>query len=159
PPRSYRRRSRRDLSRLAPRASQAASGSEHRAAGLMRPIAPALALTLGVLGCRGPATPVRTDAPRAPLLAVAAPTGPVAPTRADVRERDGPLGEALERLRRRAGWNLVVEPAAAQRRVSLRVFDLPWRDALDLLLERTGCEVAPAGERTLFVSYAPRVTI
>lgn len=120
-----------------------------------------LALTLALVtpGCAGPAP---RPTPREP----ARPERPVAParpteraTRVDVLEADAPLADALERLGRRVGWNLVCEPAAAERRVSLRVFDLPWRDALDLLLERAGCEVAPAGERTLFVTYPPRVTI
>lgn len=50
------------------------------------------------------------------------------------------------------------DPGAAGRRVSLRGFDLPWREALDLLLERAGCEAEPAGQRTLQVHHPPRVT-
>lgn len=121
----------------------------------------ALALALITLGCAGPAArpfPAR-------VLAGSRAAGPPATcrtqpaTRVDVLEAEAPLGEALERLGRRVGWNLVCEPAAARRPASLRVFDLPWREALGLLLERTGCEAEAAGERTLYVTYPPRVTI
>lgn len=120
----------------------------------------ALALALVTLGCTaGPAArPALERALPAPPRPAPARSAERA-TRVDVLEAEAPLGEALERLGRRVGWNLVAEPSAARRPVSLRVFDLPWRDALDLLLERTGCEVAPAGDRTLYVTYPPRVTI
>ncbi|MCO5167764.1 MAG: hypothetical protein M9894_15560 [Planctomycetes bacterium] len=77
----------------------------------------------------------------------------------DVVADDAPLAEVLGRLGRRVAWNLVCEPAAADVRVSLRVFDLPWRDALDLVLTRARAEATPAGERTLYVTCPPRVTL
>ncbi len=132
----------------------------------MRPLPLLVALTLPVLGCQAPpraeqglalvppAVGARADDDRRRLDLRARPV-----TRVDVLEQGARLGDALERLGRRVGWNLVCEPEAAARPVTLRVFDLPWRDALGLLLERADCEVAPAGERTLYVSDPPRVTI
>jgi hypothetical protein len=118
-------------------------------------------LTLPVLGCQALPGPERAQAvlPRQPSAGAGRLASSQPATRVDVLERGARLDDALERLGRHVGWNLVCEPEAAARAVTLRVFDLPWREALELLLERAGCEVAPAGERTLYVTYPPRVTI
>ncbi|MBX3468588.1 MAG: hypothetical protein KF878_17075 [Planctomycetes bacterium] len=124
-----------------------------------------LALWLVVAGgcCAGPPAappgpPAGAPAARA-APAVGDHVGDHVVVRVDVVADDRPLPEVLARLGQQVGWNLVCEPAAADVRVSLRVFDLPWRDALDLVLARARAEAAPAGERTLYVTCPPLVTL
>lgn len=79
--------------------------------------------------------------------------------RVDVVAEGAPLGDVLDRIGRQVGWNLVCEPQAGRLPVTIRLFDLPWRDALELLLARGRCEATPAGENTLYVTEPVRITI
>jgi type II secretory pathway component HofQ len=126
---------------------------------------PALvASALLVAGCSSPGAAVARSEPEARVSARAPITSPSEAqarrtSRVDVVAEDAPLREVLDRIGRQVGWNLVCEPKAGDLPVTIRLFDLPWRDALELLLARQRCEAAPAGESTLYVTEPVRVTI
>lgn len=123
-----------------------------------------VASALLVAGCSSPGAAVARPEPLAPAPA-RAPLTPPSETevrrtsRIDVVAHDAPLREVLARMGRQVGWNLVCEPQAGDLPVTIRLFDLPWRDALALLLARQRCEAAPAGENTLYVTEPVRVTL
>jgi type II secretory pathway component GspD/PulD (secretin) len=53
--------------------------------------------------------------------------------------QDAPLGQVVEeRLQPRTRVNIIVSPDAAEQRVTLRVVDLHWSQALDAMVERIG---------------------
>jgi hypothetical protein len=122
----------------------------------------AFAFALLVTGCvSGPPPPPRAGRPtvRAPSAAPipspsSRPRGEV-----DVVVDDAPLPEVLDLIGRQAGWNLVCDRTAADARVTITLYDIGWRDALELILERTGCEARQRGENVLYVTLEPRITI
>lgn len=119
-----------------------------------------LGSVLLVAGCSSPGAPIARPEPAARAPAPAPEAAAVRRShRVDVVAEDAPLGEVLDRLGRQVGWNLVCEPQAGRLPVTIRLFDLPWRDALELLLARRRCEAAPAGENTLYVTEPVRITI
>lgn len=122
---------------------------------------PALvASALLAAGCSSPGAAVARPEPVARVPAQPPITPPDHRTsRIDVVAHDAPLREVLARMGRQVGWNLVCEPQAGDLPVTIRLFDLPWRDALELLLARQRCEAAPAGENTLYVTEPVRVTL
>ena len=70
---------------------------------------------------------------------------------------DVSLDQALATIGRQVGRNIVAEPGIEDR-VDLTLRDVPWKVALDLVLERTHCEVQQLGE-VLYVPQPPRVTL
>lgn len=72
----------------------------------------------------------------------------------------GPLGEVLATISRQADVNLVPEPGIdLEVEVEWGLREVAWRDALLLLCERYQLEDRRIGERTLYVTRPPRVTI
>ncbi len=78
----------------------------------------------------------------------------------DVTFEPGPLGEVLATISRQADVNLVPEPGIdLEVQVEWGLRDIPWRDALIVLCDRYQLEDRRIGERTLYVTRPPRVTI
>lgn len=72
----------------------------------------------------------------------------------------GPLGEVLATISRQADVNLVPEPGIdLEVVVEWGLREVAWRDALLLLCQRYQLEDRRIGERTLYVTRPPRVTI
>ncbi len=75
-----------------------------------------------------------------------------------------PLEEIVNSLRDRSGSNIVVidpvdKPKISTMPVSIEVFDVPWRDALELVAEKLGCVVEDRPGGVLAVTRPPEVTI
>ena len=72
----------------------------------------------------------------------------------------GPLGEVLATISRQADVNLVPEPGIdLEVEVEWGLREVAWPDALLLLCRRYQLEGRRIGERTLYVTRPPRVTI
>jgi hypothetical protein len=104
------------------------------------------------------AAPPGTARPRAP----AAPTpAPLAPGHdlVTIEADDAPLEDVLDSIGRQVGWNLVLERAAHGARVRLHLREIRWRDALAFLARTHHLDVELAGDRLLYVTQPPLVTM
>lgn len=123
---------------------------------------PLVALTLLAAGCASAPPPTPSPRVAAPpsVAARPAPVQLAAPgsEQVSVAFASTPLSTALAVLGSQVGWNLVLAPGVDEQ-VDLVLRDVPWRLALDLILERTKCEAQRRGERVLYVHQPPRVTI
>ncbi len=77
---------------------------------------------------------------------------------------DKSLEEIVKSLRDRSGSNIVIidavdKPKISTAKVSIEVFDVSWRDALELVAEKAGCVVEDRPGGVLAVTKPPEVTI
>ena len=77
---------------------------------------------------------------------------------------DKPLEEIVKSLRDRSASNIVIiDPVGKDKistqKVSIEVFDVSWRDALELVAEKLGCVVEDRPGGVLAVTRPPEVTI
>ncbi len=77
---------------------------------------------------------------------------------------DKSLEEIVKSLRDRSGSNIVIidavdKPKISTAKVSIEVFDVGWRDALELVAEKAGCVVEDRPGGVLAVTKPPEVTI
>ncbi len=77
---------------------------------------------------------------------------------------DKSLEEIVKSLRDRSGSNIVIidavdKPKISTAKVSIEVFDVGWRDALELVAEKVGCVVEDRPGGVLAVTKPPEVTI
>lgn len=69
-----------------------------------------------------------------------------------------PAQEAVDYIARQGGANIVLE-AGIEEGVTLRLVDVPWRDALDILARQLGCLVEEISPGVLQISRPPKVTL
>ncbi|MSR45962.1 MAG: hypothetical protein EXS13_02655 [Planctomycetes bacterium] len=74
----------------------------------------------------------------------------------DVAER--PLEDVLDHLRNKVGIT-IVSPVGADARVSIKLRDVPWSEALVLIAENAGCIATQDSPRLWRVEKPPRVTM
>ncbi len=102
-----------------------------------------------------------------PLLATAAfAQAPSLDARVNLNIADRSLEDVVAELRARSGANIVVidhptdeKKRISDKRVSIELSDVPWRDALDLVAEKVGGVVERRPAEILAVVLPPRVTI
>jgi type IV pilus assembly protein PilQ len=74
----------------------------------------------------------------------------------DMDLRDRPLKQVVEFLREKSGINIVIDEDI-DARVTLKLRDVHWRDALDLAVERAGCVIVQKARNVLKIENPPRV--
>lgn len=88
--------------------------------------------------------PVLAVAPVASSQVIASTGASVAPigraTRIDLDVEDMDLVQVMDLIGRQVGTNILVDPAVHER-VTISLRDVPWRDAVDLIARRAGCDV------------------
>lgn len=102
-----------------------------------------------------------------PLLASAAfAQAPSLDARVNLNIADRSLEDVVAELRARSGANIVVidhptdeKKRISDKRVTIELSDVPWRDALDLVAEKVGGVVERRPAEILAVVLPPRVTI
>lgn len=68
------------------------------------------------------------------------------------------LREVIDQICRQAGVNIVVEPNINEK-VTLTLREVPWMEAVQLIAERTKCEVNLLRDGVYYVINPPRVTL
>jgi len=72
--------------------------------------------------------------------------------------RNVPAQEAVQYIARQSGANIVLQPGIDET-VTLRLVDVPWRIALEILAKQIGCLVEEIKPGVLQVSRPPQVTL
>lgn len=71
---------------------------------------------------------------------------------------DRPLPDVLKHIRDKSGANILLAAGAEDARVTIAFSGVPWREALDLVAENSGCVVVESRGRVFKVEKPPRVT-
>lgn len=71
---------------------------------------------------------------------------------------DADLRDVIDTISRQAGVNIVLEPNIHEK-VTLTLRDVPWMEAVQLLAQRTRCDVNLLRDGVYYVIEPPRVTI
>ncbi|PIE24377.1 MAG: hypothetical protein CSA62_03590 [Planctomycetota bacterium] len=74
----------------------------------------------------------------------------------DLDLRDRSLKDVVEFLREKSGVNLVIDDDI-EARVTLKLRDVNWRDALELAVEKAGCVIVAKARNVLKIENPPRV--
>src|SRR5262249_19656967 len=74
----------------------------------------------------------------------------------DVNDR--PLEDVLDHIRTKVGVTIITTPGT-EGRVTVKLRDVPWADALQLVAENAGCIVTQESPRLWRVEKPPRVTM
>ena len=74
----------------------------------------------------------------------------------DLDLRDRSLKDVVEFLREKSGVNLVIDDNI-EARVTLKLRDVNWRDALELAVEKAGCVIVQKARNVLKIENPPRV--
>lgn len=71
--------------------------------------------------------------------------------------KERPIADVLNYIQDKVGVNIVLAPGVEET-VTLKLNDVPWRDALDLVAEKAKCIVIEKSSRIFRVEKPPRVT-
>lgn len=71
---------------------------------------------------------------------------------------DRPLQDVLEHIRNKVGVSIVTPPGT-EGQVSIKLRNIPWRDALELVAENAGCIVLEESHLLYKVEKPPRITM
>lgn len=71
--------------------------------------------------------------------------------------KERPISDVLEHIRNIVGVNILLEPGIEEM-ISLKLNDVPWRDALEIVADKGGCIVVEKSSKIYKVEKPPRVT-
>ncbi|MFH2000198.1 MAG: hypothetical protein ABIK28_10990 [Planctomycetota bacterium] len=71
--------------------------------------------------------------------------------------KERPISDVLDHIRNIVGVNILLDPGIEEM-ISLKLNDVPWRDALEIVAEKAGCIVVEKSTKIFKVEKPPRVT-
>jgi type II secretory pathway component HofQ len=71
--------------------------------------------------------------------------------------KERPISDILDHIRSIVGVNVLLAPGIDDT-ITLKLTDVPWRDALDIVSEKAGCIVIEKSAKIFRVEKPPRVT-